>query len=71
MEGRHLRRDGEWFEEGALAELPADLYDLLTHIEDQDWWRRVDFSAPTKKAPPPKHAEPHWFDVLRERGDLE
>lgn len=65
MSGRHLRRNGEWFEEGALAELPLDLYDLLTHLEDQDWWR-----PQTQKPPPHEPPEPHWFDVLIERGFL-
>lgn len=36
---RSLRRDGEWFEEGALAELPEDLYERLD-LEEQDWWRQ-------------------------------
>lgn len=38
MKDRRIRRSGEWFEEGALAELPDDLYDMLD-LEQQDWWR--------------------------------
>lgn len=38
MRDRRTRRSGEWFEEGALAELPDELYDLLD-LEQQDWWR--------------------------------
>ena len=33
------RGDGEWFEVGALAELPDALYELID-LEDQDWWRK-------------------------------
>ena len=61
MDGRHLRHNGEWFEEGALAELPDDLYNLLTHIENQDWWRRDVTPPPIQNEKP---QEPHWFDVL-------
>lgn len=64
---RSLRRNGEWFEEGALAELPVDLYDRLD-LESQDWWRR-DQPPETRQAPQPE-PEPHWFDVLTERGLL-
>lgn len=71
MRYRGTRRDGEWFEEGALAELPADLYERLLHMDDQDWWRPREISPTTKKAPPPKPTEPDWFDSLRERGLLE
>ena len=67
MNGRHLRSNGEWFEEGALAELPVDLYDRLD-LESQDWWRR-DQPSETRQAPQPE-PEPHWFDVLTERGLL-
>jgi len=31
-------RQGEWFEETGLAELPVWLYDLLD-LEQADWWR--------------------------------
>jgi hypothetical protein len=61
MDGRHLRSNGEWFEEGALAELPADLYDRLD-LESQDWWKPY--------TPPPPEPEPHWFDVLTDAGLL-
>lgn len=30
-------RQGEWFEEPALAELPVWLYDMLD-LDAQDWW---------------------------------
>lgn len=36
MEGRGTR--GEWFEVGALADLPDELYEQLD-LESQDWWR--------------------------------
>tara|TARA_Y100000389_G_scaffold189008_1_gene212237 strand:- start:2812 stop:3171 length:360 start_codon:yes stop_codon:yes gene_type:complete len=57
MRQRSLRRNGEWFEEGALADLPVDLYERLD-LESQDWWRR---DQPLETRPPP---EPDWFDVL-------
>jgi hypothetical protein len=38
MHGRGTRRGGEWFEEGALSELPEDYYGQLD-LEHQDWWR--------------------------------
>ena len=66
MGGRHLRSNGEWFEEGALAELPVDLYNRLD-LESQDWWRQ---DVERHQAPPRQDTEPHWFDVLTERGLL-
>ena len=41
MLGRSTRTrgDGEWFEVGALAELPDALYELLG-LEDEDWWNQ-------------------------------
>ena len=33
-------RSGEWFEEGALAELPDSIYELLPVPPESDWWRR-------------------------------
>ena len=40
MFGRGTRAagDGEWFEVGALAELPQRLYELLD-LDAQDWWQ--------------------------------
>lgn len=38
MRGRGTRWDGEWFEEGALSELPDEYYERLD-LEQQDWWR--------------------------------
>ncbi len=64
MRHRGTRTDGEWFEEGALAELPIELYDLITNLDDPDWWEP---GTPTRKTPP-RQPEPHWFDVLEERG---
>ena len=57
MRERRTRYDGEWFEEGALAELPVDLYELLNHMDDPDWWN-PDVPRPTPRP------EPHWFDTL-------
>jgi hypothetical protein len=61
MRQRSLRNNGEWFEEGALADLPVDLYDRLD-LESQDWWRRD--QAPETRPSPQPEPEPDWFDVL-------
>ena len=37
MSGRHIRKKGEWFAEGALAELPPDMYEQLD-LTQSDWW---------------------------------
>lgn len=38
--GRKVRSNGtgEWFEEGALAELPVEIYELLPIWPESDWW---------------------------------
>ena len=40
MRKRKVRSNGsgEWFEEGALAELPVEIYDLLPPWPERDWW---------------------------------
>jgi len=38
MDYRQIRRNGEWFTEEALNELPPELYGLLD-LEQRDWWR--------------------------------
>jgi hypothetical protein len=35
---RQIRRNGEWFVEEALSELPPDLYGMLD-LSQTDWWR--------------------------------
>ena len=37
MKRHMIRRNGEWFTEGALAELPPEFYGLL-NLELSDWW---------------------------------
>ena len=32
-----IRKNGEWFHESALTELPTNLYEKL-NLEDQNWW---------------------------------
>ena len=67
MHNRGTRRNGEWFEEGALAELPLKMYDLLD-LSNQDWWMGQR-TTPIPKPMPEAAAEPEWFKMLRDMGD--
>jgi hypothetical protein len=62
MRCRNTRGNGEWFEEGALAELPLKMYDQLC-LKDQDWWMRI---QPPKVPKPEPEPEPEWFRMLKE-----
>lgn len=64
MRYRSTRTQSEWFEEGALAELPLDMYEMLD-LDDQDWWVETR-TTPVPKPMPEQVAEPEWFKVLRE-----
>ena len=64
---RGTRHNGEWFEEGALAELPLEMYDLLD-LSNQDWWMGKG-TTPMPKPMPVEAPEPEWFKMLRDMGD--
>lgn len=67
MHTRGTRHNGEWFEEGALAELPLEMYDLLD-LNNQDWWMGQR-TIPIQKPAPVQDPEPEWFKMLRDMGD--
>jgi hypothetical protein len=67
MHTRGTRHNGEWFEEGALAELPLEMYDLLD-LNNQDWWMGQR-TIPTQNLAPVQDPEPEWFKMLRDMGD--
>jgi hypothetical protein len=64
MRYRSTRTQSEWFEEGALAELPIPLYELID-LDDQDWWVEGR-TTPTPEPMPEQVPEPEWFKVLRD-----
>ena len=67
MRYRSTRTQGEWFEEGALAELPLEMYDLLD-LDNQDWWVEGR-TTPIPNPMPEKAPEPEWFKMLRDMRD--
>lgn len=64
MRYRSTRTQSEWFEEGALAELPLEMYDLLD-LDNQDWWMEKR-TTPIPQPMPEQAAEPEWFKVLKD-----
>ena len=63
MRYRGTRSDGEWFEEGALAELPLEMYEMID-LDAQDWWVEKR-TTPIPKPMPEQAPEPEWFKMLK------